>query len=205
MFPKYHYSLEQGTQEWLDARKGKMTASHAQEIGNQGKGLETYVNQLMAEFYSNGEKVQFTSEHIERGHEMEDQARSKYCFDNGVEVTNVGFIEHNNMVGCSPDGLVGKDGMIEIKCPADNGYFQYLLNGEKEIDTKYMWQMQMNLMITGRKWCDFIAYNQNYEKSMFIHRVFPDQTAFIKLEQGFLIGRVKIDGIIAKYNNIMKK
>lgn len=195
MYPKYHETLEQGTEEWLEVRKGKITASHAQEIGNGKKGLETYIISLMAEKYSSGEREYFTNEHIERGNELEDQARSVYSFNKGVEVKQVGFVEYSELVGCSPDGLVGDDGMIEIKCPNDVNYFKYLLDGFDNIDTKYMWQMQMNLLITGRKWCDFIAYNPNFENSIVIERIVPNEEDFSDLIKGFEIGQQKIKEI----------
>lgn len=192
---KIFENLEQGSQEWLDIRKGKMTASHADAIGNNGKGLETYILNLMAEKYSNGEKIDYKNPDMERGHELEDQARSIYAINTGAEIKQVGFIEHSEFVGCSPDGLVGDDGMLEIKCPSDVIYFQHLLKGEEAIDSKYIWQMQMNLLITGRKWIDYVAYNPNYEKSSFIFRIFPNKEKFEKLEAGFLIGEKRIKEI----------
>lgn len=198
---KIYNELEQGTEEWLNLRKGKMTASHAQEIGNNGKGLETYIISLMAEKYSNGEKINFTNVNIERGNELEDQARSIYAIDNGAEIKTVGFMEYSEFVGASPDGLVGDDGLIEIKCPNDVNYFQHLLNGESAIDTKYIWQIQMNLLISGRKWADYVAYNPNFSKSIYIHRIFPDQDKFKKLLIGFEIGEGKIKAI----NKIINK
>ena len=198
---KIYNELEQGTDEWLNLRKGKMTASHGQEIGNNGKGLDTYITAMMAEFYSNGEKPNFTNEHMERGNELEDQARSIYAINNNVEVTQVGFIEYSEFVGCSPDGLVGEDGMLEIKCPTDVNFFKHLLNGEKEIASKYIWQMQMNLLISDRKWCDYMAYNPNFEQSSFIFRILPDEVKFKKLRIGIEMGEEKINTI----NKLIKK
>ena len=172
--PKYHFNIEQGTTEWFDIRKGKMTASHAQAIANQGKGIETYIDEMMSECYSRAEKEQFRNEHTDRGNELEDQAASIYAFDKEIELKTVGFVEHSEFAGCSPDRLVGEDGMLEIKCPDDKAYFQYLLKKEKAIDSKYIWQIQMNLLITGRKWCDYVAYNPNYDESIFIYRILPD-------------------------------
>ena len=78
--------IEQGSQDWFDIRKGKMTASHAQAIGNQGKGLETYIYELMAEYFSSGEKEQFSNEHTERGNELETLARQIYELEKEVSV-----------------------------------------------------------------------------------------------------------------------
>lgn len=185
-------NIEQGSEEWFEVRKGKLTASHAQAIGNCGKGLDTYIIEMMSEYYSSGEKEQFTSKHIDRGNELEPIARQVYSLEKGVEVEEVGFIEYSEYIGCSPDGLVGEDGGIEIKSIDDTGYFKYLLNGENEIDTKYLWQVQMNLLITGRKWWDLVIYNPNYKKSMLVFRIEPDKEKFEALEKGFKIGIEKI-------------
>jgi len=195
MYPIYHYDLEQGSEEWFIMRKGKMTASHGQEIGNNGKGLETYIISLMSEFYSRADKEHFSNGDTDRGNELEDQAASIYSFNNEFEVRKIGFIEYSEYSGCSPDRLVGEDGLIEIKCPKDEVYFLYLLYKEKVIESKYIWQMQMLLLITGRKWCDFVAYNPNYPESIFIYRIYPDPDKFKKLLIGLEMGEEKIKAI----------
>ena len=192
---KYYFDIEQQSPEWFNLRKGKMTGSHAQEIGNQGKGLETNINTLMAEFYSNADKEQFMNKDTERGNELEYQAQSIYCFNNEIEVKPVGFVEHSEFIGCSPDGLVGDDGMIEIKCPNDYIYFQHLLNKERAIESKYIWQIQMNLMITGLRWCDYVCYNPNFSESIFIYRILPDSIKFKALLVGLEMGEEKIKAI----------
>lgn len=192
------YNFIQQSPEWYECRKGKITASHAQAIANCGKGLDTYINELMAEYFSKGVKEQFTSKHTERGNELEAEARVVYEMTSGNTVEEVGFIEYNEFVGASPDGLIGDDGGLEIKCPDDNGYFEILLNGESEIDTKYLWQIQMCLLITERKWWDFVAYNPNFDTSIIIHRIFPDKEKQDKLLKGFLIAEQKIKEIINK-------
>lgn len=193
-----HNILQQGTEEWFAIRKGKMTASSACEIGNAGKGLDTYINKLMAEFYSSGERESFSNADTKRGIELEAQARDLYELRTMSEVSQVGFIENDEYSGCSLDGLVDEDGLIEIKCPKDEVYFKYLLNGEKEIDSKYIWQMQMQMMISNRKWCDFLAYNPNYKPTMFTKRIFADEDTFDKLRIGLGIGRAKIEDIKSK-------
>lgn len=194
------HNFEQRTTEWFNIRKAKVTASHATAIGNCGKGLETYIIELMAEYYSSGEKESFSNRHTERGCELEDQAKDIYELTTGLKVDNVGFIEHSEFVGGSPDGLVGEDGGIEIKCIDDVGYFKLLLNGEKEISSGYIWQIQMYLLITNREWWDFVAYNPNYKQSIFIHRIFPDKDKQEKLKEGFKISEVKIKEILSKLN-----
>lgn len=190
-------NIEQGTPEWFELRKGKMTASHAQAIGNVGKGLETYIYEIMAEYYSSGEKEQFSNEHTERGNELETLARHIYELEKGVDIEQVTFIEQDEYVGCSPDGLVN-DGLIEIKCPNDVEYLKYLLNGENQIDTKYIWQVQMQMLITQRQWCDLIIYNPNFKNPMLIFRILPDQEKFEALKKGFEVGQTKILEIKSK-------
>lgn len=183
--------IEQGTPEWFAIRSGKMTASHAQAIGNVGKGLETYIYDLVAEEYSSAEKEQFSNEHTERGNELESTARGIYELENMVDVNQVTFVEYNDYVGCSPDGLVGEDGLIEIKCPNDTEYLKYLIFGEGQIDTKYIWQCQMQMLVTDRKWNDLIIYNPNFNKSMLVFRINPDKDMFEKLLNGFEVGKNK--------------
>jgi putative phage-type endonuclease len=187
------HDIKQRSDEWFAIKRGKMGASHAQAIASQGKGLETYLIELMSEYYSIAPKENYTNEHIERGNELEAQARAIYELETGNEVEEVGFIELDEYVGCSPDGLVGEDGLIEIKCPSDKVYFQYLL--DRKIDTGYMWQMQMQMLICQRKWCDYVCYNPNFEKSIVIARVIPSIEEFAKLEKGFEIARARIDEI----------
>lgn len=199
---KIYEDLEQGTPEWLSVRIGKMTASKATAIGNYGKGLDTLVENLMAEYFSSGEKQHFDSEDTERGNEYEPVARRMYEFEMGYTVKEVGFIEYNDYVGCSPDGLVGDEGGIEIKCLNDEKYFKHLLYGDEMIDSSHMWQVQMNLLITGRKWWDLIIYNPNYKKSMCIYRIMPNENKFAELLKGFEIGSKRIEEIKNKVNSI---
>lgn len=178
----------QGTQEWFEIRKGKLTASHAQQIGNNGKGLNTYVHELMAEYYSTQEKEQLTNKHIERGLELEPIARDIYELETGNTVTQTGFIELNEYAGCSPDGLVGENGLIEIKCINDTDYFRHLLYGIEEVDTKYLWQVQMQMLVTNRNWCDLVVYNPNFSQSLIIFRIEKDEEKQDALKKGIETG-----------------
>lgn len=186
------YNCEQLSEEWFKCRRGKLTASNAQAIGNNGKGLETYIMYVMSEYYSSGEKEHYTNKDIERGIELEEFARDMYELETGNKVEQVGFIEHNEFAGCSPDGLISDDGGIEIKALKDINHFKIIINGEKEIESKHIWQIQMSLFITGRKWWDFISYNPNYKKSLLIFRITPDETKFKKLKEGLKTGEQRI-------------
>lgn len=197
---KIHKELIQGSPEWFEIRVGKVTASHAQAIGNNGKGLDTYLLEVVSEMFSSAQKDQYSNEHTERGNELEPLARSMYELQENVEVEEIGFAEYNDFVGCSPDGLVGDDGMIEIKCPDDKTYFNLLMN--ENIDSSYIWQCQMNLLILEKKWCDLIFYNPNFEKSMKIFRLKPDKEMFSRLKEGFAKAEKEIIRMISKYKEI---
>jgi hypothetical protein len=125
------HNVEQGTPEWFAIRKMKMTASEAQAIAANGKGLETYIRNLMKDSYSSAEKEHFTSKDTERGNELEPLAREIYELTTGRTVQQVGFIEYDEFVGFSPDGLVDEDGGTEIKCLNDEKHFSLMIDGIK--------------------------------------------------------------------------
>jgi len=197
---KYH-QCKQKSDEWFAIRlEHPLTASHAQAIGNQGKGLDTLCWEKIAEKNSKGEKTQYTNEHLERGNELEEEARVIYEFETGNSVTEIGFVTNTSISkigGVSPDGLVDEDGLTEIKCFADAKHFQMSVKG-LTIESKYMWQMQMQLLFTERKWCEFVAYNPNFEKSLLVERVFPDK----EMQDKIIAGLKKGEDII---NNINKQ
>jgi len=186
----------QGSYEWLEDRKGKLTASNAQAISANGKGLETYVYTLLSEKYSsNNEK--YTNEDMERGNELEAMARKLYELEKDVEIKEVGFIEMDEFSGASPDGLIGEDGLVEIKSPNDKNHF-FIVSTEK-IETKYIWQMQMQMLVTDRKWCDFVSFNPNFEKELVIIRVERDEKKIEKLKIGIEVGKELITKITKQY------
>lgn len=179
------YNITQGTQEWFDARKGKMTASHAQEIATAGKGLDTYCIEIISEKYSTNTE-RYSNEHTIRGHELEEQARDIYSLVTGKEVEQVGFIELDEYTGCSPDGMT-KTGLVEIKCHSDAVYAKLLITGS--IETKYIWQMQMQMYITGKDYCDYVAYNPNFKRSLFIQKITREEEKIQKIIEGLATGR----------------
>jgi len=189
--------MDQRSEEWFEIRKGKMTASNAQAIGANGKGLETYIYTLLTEKYSNN-KEHYTNGDMERGVELEDQARMTYEIER-EKVELVGFIENDEYSGCSPDGIVGEEGGIEIKCPNDVNFFKLLVNGKDEIEAKYLWQVQMCLLISGRKWWDLIFYNTNFDKNMLVFRIEPELAKQEKLILGIEKGKKLINELTQKY------
>lgn len=197
---KYHYDIEQRSEAWFEAKKGKMSASNAETILANGKGLETYIYNLMAEYYSKGEKVHYTNADIERGILLEPEAKIEFEFYTGLEVREVGYVELNDYILVSPDGLIGDDGLIEIKCPNDSVYFKLLLSDN--IKPEYIAQMQMQLYVTDRQYCYFVSYNPNFEKSLYIKKITRDEEMIEKLKKGLDKGTEFIKEIKKQFEKV---
>ena len=194
------YNFEQRTEDWYNIRKGKMTASNAETIIANGKGLETYIYNLMAEYYSSAEKENYINADMQRGIDLEPEARLEFEFYTNLDVQEVGFIEHNEFIGVSPDGLIGDDGLIEIKCPNDSIYFKLLLSNN--IKPEYIAQMQMQMYVTDRQYCYFVSYNPNFEKSLYIKKITRDEEMIEKLKKGLERGTQLIKEIKENFRKV---
>ena len=155
-------NLEQGSPEWLQARLGVPTASAFDKIitptGKASTQTDAYAKKLVAEWLCGEPLDEYGNAWMQRGNELEPQARSFYEFQTDCTVEQVGFVlRDDELVGCSPDGLVGEKGLVEIKCPAPHTHVDYLLSGT--IPNKYRPQVQGQMMLTGREWCDFVSYH----------------------------------------------
>jgi len=151
----------QKTPEWYAARGGKPTASNFDKLlttdGKQSKQRTKYMYQLAAERVSGVFEEGYQSAAMQRGCEVEEEARRFYEFTTGYEVQRVGFcLSDCGRFGCSPDGLIGDDGGMQIKCPTAAVHVGYLI--ENKLPTDYFQQVQGELYVTGRKWWDFISY-----------------------------------------------
>jgi len=195
--------MEQGTQLWFEIKKQyPLSASHAQAIGNQGVGLDTLCWQSVSEKYSNAPKDNLSNKHLERGKELEPFARQMYELETGNRVAEIGFVtdeEISTKGGASPDGIVNEDGLIEIKCFEDIKHFKMIIENKKtgtfKIEPQYIWQMQQQMLFTGKKWNDFVAYNPNYKESLLIQRVYPDLVMQQKIITGLKMGEKIINEI----------
>ncbi len=158
-------NLTQGTDEWLAARIGKCTGSRFHDAcsytrsGSETAARRNYKYQLVAERLTGQQQDFYTNRAMDWGTATEDSARLAYEFKSGNEVDQAGMLVHPKLadVGFSPDGLVGEDGAIEIKCPETSTHIQTLTSGK--IPAKYMEQVLGVMWVTGRKWCDFISYD----------------------------------------------
>jgi putative phage-type endonuclease len=157
-------TCEQGSDEWLQMRLGKVTASRVADVIKKGRGssvsqtAKSYMAELIAEVLTGESKPFFENDAMKWGTETEPQARSTYEVNNGfVTVKEVAFVEHNEFIGISPDGLVGEDGLLEVKCPNTTTQIKRALSDDYSSD--YKAQIQMQLWVTERKWCDFVSFD----------------------------------------------
>lgn len=194
---KIYNDLQQGTEEWLRVRLGKFTASSASTIAVNGKGLETLIFEKAEELISGQIKEGYKNADMLRGNELEPKARNLYELETENIVNQVGFCELDEFIGCSPDGMIGTDGLMEVKCPTFRVYYEYLTTGL--VDTGYMWQMQMQMFVTERKWCDYVVYNPLFKKTpIIIKRIERDENAINKLKVGLEMGKAKLQSIIER-------
>lgn len=166
----------QGDPTWVAARAGVITASEMDEVMTP-KGLkpakgEAYLNRVVAEILT-GKPVEFQSSgYMTRGKEMEPEAVAEYEFETGVECQEVGFILRDDQrVGCSPDRLVGEDGGLECKVPGAAAHVGHLRFPD-EFVLEHRGQVQLCLLITGRKWWDLKSYSPKMPSV--VRRCLPD-------------------------------
>lgn len=175
--------VEQMSEEWFEARRGIPSASNFDKIitliGKPSTQYKKYLYRLAGELVSKSSVETYQSASMKRGIELEPEARELYELINNVKVEKVGFCleESTFKAGASPDGMVGEDGIIEIKCPDIHTHVEYLI--KNELPSSYFQQTQGQLLITGRKWCDFVSYYPGLKP--LIIRVFPATEFPIKL------------------------
>lgn len=172
------HDFEQGSPEWHESRLGYITASNFKKVlsKGQGKTRKAYMYEIAAEIMTGEMQDSYSNQSMDWGKETEDQARSMYELDRAVSVDPVGFVcFEEKMIGCSPDGLVGEDGLIEIKCPKTTTQIETFLSGK--MPSIHKPQVQGQLWVTGRDWCDFVSFDPriNGESSYFAERVYRDE------------------------------
>jgi putative phage-type endonuclease len=179
--------IEQRSDEWFAARIGKVTASRVADVLAKTKtGYSTtrdnYMAQLVCERLTGQKSESFTNAAMQHGTETEPLARISYEVAQNVLVDEVGFVPHPSiiMAGASPDGLVGDDGLLEIKCPNTATHIETLLS--QTVPGKYNTQMQFQMACTGRQWCDFVSFDNRLpvELQLFVKRV-PRDNMYIRL------------------------
>lgn len=182
--------IAQGTKEWLDMRAGMVTASKvADVIGKGAKGQyyaarADYLDDVSIGRLTGLNPETYVSKAMEAGIENEPLARAAYERRFDVIVEDGGFAQHDRIkwFGASPDGLVGSDGLIEIKCPLPRTHWRYLL--AKQVPAEYQPQMLAQMACTGRKWCDFVSYCDWFSKKhrLFVMRLERDDKRIAEME-----------------------
>ena len=187
----------QGSAEWKALRCGKVTASRVADVVAKTKigysaSRANYLAQLIAERLTGTPAETYTNAAMQHGVDTEPEARAAYEFYQGATVEQVAFVPHPKIdqAGASPDGLVGADGLVEIKCPNTATHLETLLG--QAVPAKYIDQMQFQMACTGRKYCDFVSYDPRMPEHMrlFVRRVERDDKRIDFLETeiaGFLL------------------
>jgi putative phage-type endonuclease len=163
-------NLEQRSDEWFKIRCGKVTASRVSDIiaktkSGWGASRANYMGQLIAERLTALVEDGYSNFNMQWGIDHEAEARTAYEFYQNENVQEIGFVKHQKLEsGASPDGLVGDDGLIEIKCPNTSTQIQTLL--DQKIPRKYETQMLWQMECTGRKWCDFVSFDPRMPENL---------------------------------------
>jgi putative phage-type endonuclease len=198
--------IVQGTPEWYAARAGKVTASRIADLtAKQASGKvsalrATYMGELLCERLTGICEPGYVSPAMQWGKDVEPAARQAYGEWHDIEVYEVGFVDHAEipMSGCSPDGLVGECGLVEIKAPNSATHIETLDTGR--VPPRYMPQIQWQLACTGRQWCDFVSFDPRLplEMQLFIQRVPRDLSAILTLETEVTDFIRELDGKVAR-------
>lgn len=201
--------IEQGTAEWHAERLGKATASRIADIVAQTKtgysaARANYAAQLVAERQTGAPAETFSNAAMVWGTENEPRAREAYEFRTGAFVDPAPFVPHPTlaMSGASPDGYIGDDGLLEIKCPQTATHIATLRSGKP--DAKYLTQMQWQMACTRRAWCDFVSYDPRLSpaKQLFIVRISRDDARIAELEREVAAFLAEVDAIMADLDRL---
>lgn len=197
--------MEQRSDEWFAARCGKVTASRVSDVVSRTKSgysasRANYMAELLIERITGKPAEKFQSPAMEWGTKVEEQARSAYETSSGLLVIETGFVPHSIIpnTGASPDGLLGEDGLVEIKCPNSATHLETILDAE--IPGRYQTQMLWQMACTGRKWCDFVSYDPRMPDGMqiFIRRFERDDEKIEQLEAEVMKFLAELDEKIEK-------
>jgi putative phage-type endonuclease len=199
--------VEQGTPEWFAARLGNVTASRVADVIAKTKSgysasRENYMAQLICERMTGTVAESYTNAAMQWGTETEPLARAAYESLADVLVDEVGYVQHPRIerAGASPDGLIGLFGLLEIKCPNSSTAIDTLIT--EQVPTKYITQMQWQMVCTGRAWCDFVSFDPRLPSGlqMFVKRVDFDAEYAATLEIEVVKFLTELDAKISKLN-----
>jgi len=205
--------IEQGSEEWFAARLGKITSSRIKDVMAKGRSgavsatRKNYLTELLCQRLTGQREEGFTSGAMQRGTDMEPLARAAYEVSLDAMVTEAAFILHpdHEFTGSSPDGYVGDDGLIEIKCPNTATHIACIQSCSH--DKKYEWQMQHQMFCTGRQWCDFASFDDRLPESLqlFISRVNRDEDKIKIMTEEIQMFEDELQALQAEMLNMMEK
>lgn len=196
--------MEQRSPEWFAARLGRVTASRVADVIAKTKSgpaasRKNYAAQLIAERLTGSVQESYSNAAMQWGTETEPQARAAYEFLTDNEIQEIGFVDHPTilMAGASPDGLIGSDGLVEIKCPNTATHIATLQSSK--IEGKYLTQVQFQLACTGRKWCDWVSFDPRMPGAMqlFVRRIERDDECIKELEAAVKTFLAEVDATCA--------
>lgn len=197
----------QGSREWLEDRAGVVTASRFADVlatvrVGEAAARYNYKAEIIAERLTGAPTETYTNQAMQWGIDHEAEARAIYEAINDIKVEQTGLVKHKTLLaGASPDGLVGADGLIEIKCPNTATHIGTILSDVSP--AKYYAQMQGQMWITSRKWCDFVSYDPrlNDELAIFICRVIRDEDYIKLLEDSIIYFLEEVELLIKKLSS----
>ena len=201
--------IEQGTDEWFAIRCGKVTASRVADViattkSGYSASRANYEAQLICEILTGKPAESYSNAAMQWGTETEPLARAQYELKTGNMVNQIGFVVHPmiEQAGASPDGLIGEDGCIEIKCPNTSTHLDTLLS--QKVPSKYITQMTWQMVCTGRKWCDFVSYDPRLPENLqlYIERIELDEDYAKKLQNEVVMFLVEVNEKVEKLRKI---
>ena len=203
--------IEQRTDDWFAARLGKVTASSLYKVlakTKTGYGADrgNYMTQLVLERVTGSKAESYTNASMQWGIDQEPFARAAYEASRGVMVDEVGFIPHPTIeaAGASPDGLVGDDGMVEIKCPDSKTALECWLS-DTPVEGKYFAQMQWQMRCADRSWCDYVVFDPRMptKAQLFVTRVQRDDEWLTVAEAEVVKFLAEVDAKVAALKKII--
>lgn len=203
--------VPQSDPEWASARLGKVTASRVSDVMARTKSgyaasRANLMAALIAERLTGEPQESYTNIAMQWGVDKEPDARALYELRRGVEVLPAGFVAHPtlDMCGASPDGFVGEEGLVEIKCPNTATHLDTLLSGK--IPSKYEPQMFWQMACTGRAWCDFVSFDPRMpaNMSLFVERLFRDDARIEEITTEVRTFLADLDDKLLKLKHLFK-
>jgi len=190
----YYYDIQQNTDEWFDIKRGKFSASTAADLLMKPStaGYQKLINKIVFERVTGETAESHSNGWMERGIQLEPEALKTYELSTFTKINKVGYVSLDDWIGCSPDGLIEDNGLIQVKCPAWNTQLEYYFS--EKVPTNYFKQCQFELMVTQREYNIFLSYHPGLKP--FICKIERDEKVIeemiIKLADSIKLVRQRI-------------